>query len=132
MCLSKNLLAQAGELKLPPMLVKVKTPDLPLHLAGDTRRDDLTWNIVAAKEGLVAKGVDAENQLRAFVVSEDKMKEAFALLKQLVVDGFPALRRKRLSRATVLCRSPAKRKAGNISSLARQIVVAAPAIVKHR
>jgi len=50
----------------------------------DTRRDDLTWNIVAAKEGLVAKGVDAENQLRAFVVSEDKMKEAFALLKQLV------------------------------------------------
>ncbi|HBR7117238.1 TPA: FAD-dependent oxidoreductase, partial [Klebsiella pneumoniae] len=32
MCLSKNLLAQAGELKLPPMLVKVKTPDLPLHL----------------------------------------------------------------------------------------------------
>jgi nitric oxide reductase FlRd-NAD(+) reductase len=54
------------------MLVKVKTPDLPLHLAGDTRRDDLTWNIVAAKEGLVAKGVDAENQLRAFVVSEDK------------------------------------------------------------
>ncbi len=33
------------------MLVKVKTPDLPLHLAGDTRRDDLTWNIVAAKEG---------------------------------------------------------------------------------
>ncbi|HDS9895880.1 TPA: NADH:flavorubredoxin reductase NorW [Klebsiella aerogenes] len=84
MCLSKNLLAQAGELTLPPMLVKVKTPDLPLHLAGDTRRDDLTWNIVAAKEGLVAKGVDAENLLRAFVVSEDKMKEAFALLKQLV------------------------------------------------
>lgn len=84
MCLGKNLLAQQGELKLPPMLVKVKTPDLPLHLAGDTRREDLTWNIVAAKDGLVAKGVDAENQLRAFVVSEDRMKDAFALLKQLV------------------------------------------------
>ena len=84
MCLSKNLLEQPGELKLPPMLVKVKTPDLPLHLAGDTRREDLTWNIVAANDGLVAKGVDAENQLRAFVVSEDRMKEAFALLKQLV------------------------------------------------
>ena len=84
MCLSKNLLAQQGELKLPPMLVKVKTPDLPLHLAGDTRREDLTWHIVAAKDGLVAKGVDAENQLRAFVVSEDRMKDAFALLKQLV------------------------------------------------
>ena len=84
MCLGKNLLAQQGELKLPPMLVKVKTPDLPLHLAGDTRREDLTWNIVAAKDGLVAKGVDAENRLRAFVVSEDRMKDAFALLRQLV------------------------------------------------
>ena len=39
---------------------------------------------MAAKEGLVAKGLDAANQLRAFVVSEDKMKDAFALLKQLV------------------------------------------------
>ncbi|MGS3450726.1 NADH:flavorubredoxin reductase NorW [Klebsiella electrica] len=84
MCLAKNLLSQANELTLPPMLVKVKTPDLPLHLAGETQRDDLTWNLVAAKEGVVAKGVDATNQLRAFVVSEDRMKEAFALLKQLV------------------------------------------------
>ena len=84
MCLSKNLLGQSGELRLPPMLVKVKTPDLPLHLAGETQRDDLTWNIVAAKDGLVAKGIDADNQLRAFVVSEDRMKDAFALLKQLV------------------------------------------------
>lgn len=84
MCLAKNLLSQANELTLPPMLVKVKMPDLPLHLAGETQRDDLTWNLVAAKEGVVAKGVDAANQLRAFVVSEDRMKEAFALLKQLV------------------------------------------------
>ncbi|HFO0254799.1 TPA: NADH:flavorubredoxin reductase NorW [Raoultella ornithinolytica] len=84
MCLAKNLLSQANELTLPPMLVKVKTPDLPLHLAGETQQDDLTWNLVAAKEGVVAKGVDAANQLRAFVVSEDRMKEAFALLKQLV------------------------------------------------
>ena len=84
MCLAKNLLSQANEVTLPPMLVKVKTPDLPLHLAGETQRDDLTWNLVAAKEGVVAKGVDAANQLRAFVVSEDRMKEAFALLKQLV------------------------------------------------
>lgn len=84
MCLSKNLLGQSGALTLPPMLVKVKTPDLPLHLAGATQRDDLTWNIVAAKDGLVARGVDADNQLRAFVVSEDRMKDAFALLKQLV------------------------------------------------
>lgn len=83
MCLSKNC-CPAGRTEAAAVLVKVKTPDLPLHLAGDTRREDLTWNIVAAKDGLVAKGVDAENQLRAFVVSEDRMKDAFALLKQLV------------------------------------------------
>ncbi len=84
MSLGKTLLGQRSDLKLPPMLVKIKTPDLPLHLAGDTRREDLTWNIVAAKDGLMAKGVDSGNQLRAFVVSEDRMKDAFALLKQLV------------------------------------------------
>ena len=84
MCLAKNLLSQANELTLPPMLVKVKTPDLPLHLAGETQRDDLTWNLVAAKEGVEAKVVDAANQLRAFVVCEDQMKECYALLKQLV------------------------------------------------
>lgn len=83
MCLSKNLLAQAGELKLPPMLVKVKTPDLPLHLAGDTRRgSDMEHR--GRQRGAGGKGLDAANQLRAFVVSEDKMKDAFALLKQLV------------------------------------------------
>ncbi|UMX65673.1 hypothetical protein MJ588_22230 [Klebsiella pneumoniae] len=50
------------------------------------RRDDLTWNISQpAKEGLVAKGIGCqENQLRGYVVSVDKMKETFALLKQLV------------------------------------------------
>jgi hypothetical protein len=25
------------------MLVKVKTPELPLHLAGETQRQDLNW-----------------------------------------------------------------------------------------
>lgn len=83
MCLAKNLLGQRGELKLPPMLVKVKTPDLPLHLAGETRREDLTWNIATSAQGMLAQGYDDTQQLRAFVVSEERMKEAFALLKSL-------------------------------------------------
>lgn len=83
MTLAKNLLGGNAPLKLPAMLVKVKTPELPLHLAGDTRRGDLNWQIITEAQGMVAKGVDAEGQLRAFVVSEDKMKEAFALLKAL-------------------------------------------------
>jgi nitric oxide reductase FlRd-NAD(+) reductase len=34
---------------------------------------------------MVARGLNDEGQLRAFVVSEDRMKEAFALLKALPV-----------------------------------------------
>lgn len=83
MCLAKNLLGQNGELKLPHMLVKVKTPDLPLHLAGETRRQDLDWTIATSAQGMLAQGYDDCQQLRAFVVSEERMKEAFSLLKLL-------------------------------------------------
>ncbi|MFV0260933.1 MAG: NADH:flavorubredoxin reductase NorW [Kluyvera sp.] len=83
MCLAKNILGQPGELKLPNMLVKVKTPDLPLHLAGETRRQDLNWTIETRADGMLAQGYDEGQQLRAFVVSEERMKEAFGLLKSL-------------------------------------------------
>jgi len=85
MTLAKNLTGAATQLTLPAMLVKVKTPLMPLHLAGETRRADLCWHITSGAEGMVAKGLDAEDKLRAFVVSEERMKEAFALLKALVV-----------------------------------------------
>lgn len=84
MCLAKNILGQSGELKLPNMLVKVKTPDLPLHLAGETRRQDLNWTIETRADGMLAQGYDEGQHLRAFVVSEERMKEAFGLLKSLV------------------------------------------------
>ena len=82
-CLAKNLLGQPAGLALPPMLVKVKTPDLPLQLGGDARRADLRWDIACDGEGMTARGVDGGGGLRAFVVSEGRMKEAFALLKSL-------------------------------------------------
>lgn len=85
MYLAKNLLGASAPLKLPAMLVKVKTPELPLHLAGETQRKDLNWHIAIEPQGMVAKGTDTDGQLRAFVVSEDRMKEAFALLKSLPV-----------------------------------------------
>lgn len=85
MYLAKNLLGASAPLKLPAMLVKVKTPELPLHLAGETQRQDLNWQIAIEPEGMVAKGCDAQGTLRAFVVSEDRMKDAFALLKTLPV-----------------------------------------------
>ncbi len=45
MVLAKNLLGNNTPLKLPAMLVKIKTPELPLHLAGETQRQDLRWHI---------------------------------------------------------------------------------------
>ncbi|WP_342323829.1 NADH:flavorubredoxin reductase NorW [Kosakonia sp. BYX6] len=83
--LSKNLTGNPAQLTLPAMLVKVKTPLMPLHLAGETHRSDLRWQISTDAVGMVAKGMDSDDKLRAFVVSEDRMKEAFALLKALAV-----------------------------------------------
>ncbi|MCL6744271.1 NADH:flavorubredoxin reductase NorW [Kosakonia sp. R1.Fl] len=85
MTLAKNLTGNSTQLVLPAMLVKVKTLLMPLHLAGETHRTDLRWHITTGADGMVAKGLDAEDKLRAFVVSEDRMKEAFALLKALAI-----------------------------------------------
>lgn len=85
MTLAKNLLGATNGLTLPAMLVKVKTPELPLHLAGETQRSDLTWQITAEPQGLIAKGYDEAQQLRAFIVSEAHMKLAFGLLRELQI-----------------------------------------------
>lgn len=83
MTLARNVLGGNEEVKFPAMLVKVKTPEMPLHLAGETSRKDLQWQISLEAQGLIAKGLDMAGQLRAFVVSEDQMKQAFTLLRQL-------------------------------------------------
>ncbi|WP_260955693.1 NADH:flavorubredoxin reductase NorW [Pseudomonas citri] len=83
MTLARNVLGGDEQVKFPAMLVRVKTPEMPLHLAGETSRQDLQWQINLESQGLVARGLDMAGQLRAFVVSEDHMKQAFALLRQL-------------------------------------------------
>lgn len=83
MTLAKNLSGNSASLTLPPMLVKVKTPDMPLHLAGNTGDAGLNWEMQFSQAGIVAKGLDASGALSAFVVSEDHMKQALPLLKQL-------------------------------------------------
>jgi len=85
MALARNVLGGNENVKFPAMLVKVKTPEMPLHLAGETSRKDLQWQISLESQGLVARGLDMDGQLRAFVVSEDQMKQAFALLRQLAL-----------------------------------------------
>ncbi|MEA1065285.1 NADH:flavorubredoxin reductase NorW [Erwinia sp. HR93] len=85
MALAKTLTGEPTPLRLPAMLVKVKTPELPLQLAGETQREDLHWQIATDAHGLIAKGFDAMKSLRAFVVSEDNMPAAFTLLRELSV-----------------------------------------------
>jgi nitric oxide reductase FlRd-NAD(+) reductase len=43
----------------------------------------LSWSITVDPQGMIAKGMDQQQQLRAFIVSEDHMKQAFGLLKAL-------------------------------------------------
>lgn len=85
MTLARNVLGGDEQVRFPAMLVKVKTPEMPLHLAGETHRQDLLWQIHLESQGMIARGLDSEGQLRAFVVSEDQMKQAFGMLRQLVV-----------------------------------------------
>ncbi|MBG2801924.1 NADH:flavorubredoxin reductase NorW [Proteus mirabilis] len=84
MHLAKSLVGENNApLNLPPMIIRVKTPLMPLHLAGETARKDLTWNISTTQSGIIAKGFDENDELRAFVVTEEQVKEAFALLRAL-------------------------------------------------
>lgn len=84
MHLAKSLVGENNApLNLPPMIIRVKTPLMPLHLAGETARNDLTWNINTTQSGVIAKGFDENDVLRAFVVTEEQVKEAFALLRAL-------------------------------------------------
>ncbi|MFL4555717.1 NADH:flavorubredoxin reductase NorW [Yersinia kristensenii] len=83
MTLAKNLLGGAHRLTLPAMLVKVKTPDLPLYFAGETHRRDLNWEINLTPQGITARATDSQHQLRAFVVSEEHTQHAFSLLREL-------------------------------------------------
>ena len=83
MTLAKNLTGHSARLALPAMLIKVKTPDMPLHLAGNPADPSYQWEMTFSPTGIIAKGRDKEGALRAFVVSEEHMKLAFSMLKEI-------------------------------------------------
>ncbi|MDN0124320.1 NADH:flavorubredoxin reductase NorW [Yersinia aleksiciae] len=85
MTLAKNLLGNEESLRLPAMLLKIKTPDLPLVMAGEALRQDLNWEITLCNKGMMAQGTDARQQLRAFVVSEEYTQQAFTLLRNIII-----------------------------------------------
>lgn len=83
MVLAKNLLGAAEMLRLPAMLVKVKTPELPLVLTGDTRREDLNWEITLNSNGMMARGTDPQKRLCGFIATEQNASHGFMLLREL-------------------------------------------------
>lgn len=83
LALAKNLLGATQNVAFPTMLLKVKTPDLPLFLAGETHRNDLNWELSLSHQGMVAQGFDSMKRLCAFVVSEQHTQKAFMMLKEL-------------------------------------------------
>ena len=81
--LAKNLLGQSTSLMLPAMLVKVKTPLLPMQLSGKTSGDDLSWKIDASNEGMLARAFNDNDELVGFIATEAMMPKAFPLLREL-------------------------------------------------
>ncbi|MGY3962741.1 NADH:flavorubredoxin reductase NorW [Aeromonas veronii] len=81
--LSKTLIGKPTPLTLPPMLVKVKTLQYPLQLAGRTQGADLSWQFRWNKNGMVAEARSEDGEMCGFVVGGDQMGAAFPLLRLL-------------------------------------------------
>ncbi|KOE78198.1 NADH:flavorubredoxin oxidoreductase [Vibrio alginolyticus] len=78
--LAKQLLNQESQLSLPPMMVKVKTPSYPIQTGGQVS-DAVTWKVEYKKQGVMAEAYDDNNRMVGFVVTSDKVDQAFPLLR---------------------------------------------------
>ena len=83
--LAKTLVGQQAELKIPSMLVKIKTPLLPIQLSGITGHENLAWQVDASAAGMVAKAFNDQEKLVGVVATAQRTSELFPLLRQLPV-----------------------------------------------
>jgi nitric oxide reductase FlRd-NAD(+) reductase len=81
--LAKTLLGQPTDLKLPAMLVKVKTPHMPIQLGGSTVKDVASWQIDIDSSGCSVKAYNEQKQIIGFVVTQGHMNNTFPLLRAL-------------------------------------------------
>ncbi|WP_144209311.1 NADH:flavorubredoxin reductase NorW [Shewanella donghaensis] len=82
--LAKTLLGEVTSVKLPNMMVKVKTPNYPIQIGGKTDSSSVSrWNLDIQSQGIVAKGYDIDDNMVGFVVTQDCTQQAFSLLRQL-------------------------------------------------
>lgn len=83
--LAKTLLGEPTQLKLPVTLVNVKTPLMPMQLAGNTVKDVDSWQVDIDTLGCSVKAYSQTKEMVGFIVTEGHMKKAFPLLKALAV-----------------------------------------------
>jgi len=81
--LAKTLLGQPTDLTLPAMLVKVKTPQMPIQLGGNTVTDVASWQVDIDALGCSVKAYNEQKEIVGFVVTEGHMKNTFPLLRSL-------------------------------------------------
>lgn len=81
--LAKTLTTIATDVNFPAMLIKVKTPLLPIQLSGNTTVIDASWQVEVTESGMTAKAYDSDKQFIGFVVTQANMPHAFPLLRQL-------------------------------------------------
>jgi len=81
--LAKTLLAQQTTLQLPAMLIKVKTPKLPMQMAGQTVSGVDSWQIDIDAQGCCVKSYDSDKKLIGFIVTEQHMSKAFPMMREL-------------------------------------------------
>lgn len=80
--LASHLLGNAAELNIPAMMVKVKTPSYPIQLGGQYDPSS-SWQVSFAEQGVMAKAYDQAQKLTGFVVTQEHVKQAFPLLREV-------------------------------------------------
>ncbi|MDD8057824.1 MULTISPECIES: NADH:flavorubredoxin reductase NorW [Shewanella] len=81
--LAKTLLGQPTTLSLPAMLVKVKTPQMPIQLGGNTVKGVSSWQVDIDANGCSVKAFNEQKQIIGFVVTQGHMNNTFPLLRAL-------------------------------------------------
>ncbi|MGF1684568.1 NADH:flavorubredoxin reductase NorW [Photobacterium minamisatsumaniensis] len=81
--LAKTLLGSETELVLPSMMVKIKTPLYPMQLGGRAVEGVQRWQVDIDEAGSTVQSFGKEDVLAGFVVTQEHVKQAFPLLKEL-------------------------------------------------
>ena len=81
--LAKTLTGETTGVRLPAMPTLVKTPALPIQVAGVTVADNLRWAVDADETGLTGKALDDDGRMIGYVVTGQHVSKGMALLQQL-------------------------------------------------